>query len=136
VSTPATIPTDEAGGPPRRALAIELHDDQINAVLEHASEARRELWELIMTAVRDPLSIEDGRLDSSKVSHTLLRGLWLLVRIQAHGEWIGVNELATVTGMKSSTVHRYLTTLLAFGLIERHGHSRRYRARPLPAALS
>ncbi len=114
-----------------RPLAIELHEDQIAAVLEHASETRNALWDLMMTAISDPLGLDavEAELSSSKVSQTLLRGLWLVVRMQAHGGWVGVSELAKESGVASSTVHRYLTTLLLFGLVEQHRHTRRYRVR-------
>ena len=41
--------------------------------------------------------------------------------------FMGIAELARMLDMNTSTTHRYVTTLLAVGLIERDPATRRYR---------
>lgn len=120
-----------------RALApgarptIELCDDQVAAVLRHAQGAPRTLWSLVGSGKTDPEMLAElgGVLDSRKMSQSLFRGLWLMLRLDAADDWTGVAELAEMSSMTPSTVHRYLATLLAFGIVEQHSHSRRYRVR-------
>jgi IclR family pca regulon transcriptional regulator len=45
----------------------------------------------------------------------------------ADGGYLGIAELARTLGMNTSTTHRYVTTLLAVGLLERDPATRRYR---------
>ncbi|MBA3807883.1 MAG: helix-turn-helix domain-containing protein [Solirubrobacterales bacterium] len=43
------------------------------------------------------------------------------------GSAVGIKDLARLTGMHPSTTHRYATTLLEVGLVERGPNTRLYR---------
>jgi hypothetical protein len=72
-----------------------------------------------------PIGTSDPRL-----SRSLLRGLSLLTCFGRDGAARGIVELAHDAGMSPSTAHRYASTLVELGLLERDPKSRKYR---LPA---
>jgi DNA-binding transcriptional ArsR family regulator len=116
---------------PSARLLIELHPDQIAVIKRHLQPGPLELWDLLSGATSDPMSLPEVGvwLEGRRMSHSLVRGLWLLLRLYRRNEWTTVNELAAGSGISPSSVHRYLTTLLALGLVEQQHHSRRYRTR-------
>jgi IclR helix-turn-helix domain len=69
-----------------------------------------------------PLGASDPRL-----SRSLLRGLSLLTCFGHDGSARGIVELAHDAGMSPSTAHRYASTLVELGLLERDPKSRKYR---------
>jgi hypothetical protein len=69
-----------------------------------------------------PLGASDPRL-----SRSLLRGLSLLTCFGRDGGARGIVELAHDAGMSPSTAHRYASTLVELGLLERDPKSRKYR---------
>jgi predicted transcriptional regulator len=72
-------------------------------------------------------SYEDARL-----SRSLLRGLSVLTCFGPDNEERGIIELAELLGMSPSTTHRYVTTLVELGLLERSTRSRKYRLPHVP----
>lgn len=68
-------------------------------------------------------------LQSDRLSHALFRGLLVLSYFIANttGEPIGVAALARELQADRSTTHRYLRTLVAFGLLKQDSATRRYR---------
>lgn len=72
-------------------------------------------------------SYEDARL-----SRSLLRGLSVLTCFGPDNEERGIIELADLLGMSASTTHRYVTTLVELGLLERSTRSRKYRLPHVP----
>ena len=69
-----------------------------------------------------PLGASDPRL-----SRSLLRGLSLLTCFGHDGAARGIVELAHAAGMSPSTAHRYASTLVELGLLERDPKTRKYR---------
>lgn len=65
-------------------------------------------------------------LDDRRLSRSLLAGLLVLTCFPAGGE-MGIADLARRLDMRTSTIHRYVSTLLAAGLLERDPVSRQYR---------
>jgi DNA-binding MarR family transcriptional regulator len=91
---------------------------------------------LLLSAVRDaswalaPASDEralPAQMDDRRLSRSLLSGLLVLSCFPEDGGYLGVAELARMLGMNTSTTHRYVTTLLSVGLLERDAGTRRYR---------
>ena len=71
-----------------------------------------------------PIGPSDPRL-----SRSLLRGLSLLTCFGPQGTARGIVEIAHDAGMSPSTAHRYASTLVELGLLERDPKSRKYRLR-------
>lgn len=69
----------------------------------------------------------DQLLDDSRLSRSLLAGLLLLATFPTDRDYLGNSEIARMLGMNPSTTHRYLSTLVAVGLVERDPETRRYR---------
>jgi len=61
------------------------------------------------------------------MSRSLLLGLLLFATLPADGSSAAITDLGQLLGMSNSTAHRYATTLVAAGLVERDPQTRRYR---------
>jgi hypothetical protein len=66
-------------------------------------------------------------LDDRRLSRSLLRGLSVLTCFNGQGESRGIIDLAGQLDMSPSTTHRYVTTLVELGLLERCPKTRKYR---------
>lgn len=66
-------------------------------------------------------------LDDRRLSRSLLAGLLVLTCFPPGGGEMGIADLARRLDMRTSTIHRYVSTLLAAGLLERDPISRQYR---------
>jgi predicted transcriptional regulator len=62
-----------------------------------------------------------------RLSRSLLAGLLVLSCFSPEGPELGIKEISERLELNSSTVHRYVATLLAAGLLERDPDTRRYR---------
>lgn len=51
----------------------------------------------------------------------------MLATFPSDGDSLAVTDVASRLGMSPSTTHRYMTTLLAVGLLEQDPRNRRYR---------
>jgi DNA-binding IclR family transcriptional regulator len=69
---------------------------------------------------------------SPRLSRSLLLGLLVFACFPTDGGALAVTDVAKRLGLSPSTTHRYMTTLLAVGLLEQDARSRRYRV-PLAA---
>jgi IclR helix-turn-helix domain len=145
------MPDDE-----RAPISIALSSAQVAAVVRAASHSRTpSVSSLIARALHAPLSDAspaDSRSARSRngaqadmdalalaledtdprLSQSLLRGLSILTRFGADGSVRGIVDLARELGMSASTTHRYATTLVQLGLLERCPDTRKYR---LPQTL-
>jgi hypothetical protein len=83
---------------------------------EDASEADSQIGGYL------PVSASDPRL-----SRSLLRGFSLLTCFGSDGSPRGIVELSHDADMSPSTAHRYASTLVELGLLERDPKSRKYR---------
>ncbi len=68
-----------------------------------------------------------AQMEDRRLSRSLLSGLLVLSCFPGDGGYLGIAELARALDMNTSTTHRYVTTLLAVGLLERDPATRRYR---------
>lgn len=65
--------------------------------------------------------------DSQRLSRSLLLGLLVLGCFPPDGTELAVSDIAGQLDLSPSTTHRYMTTLLAVGLLEQDPRTRRYR---------
>jgi predicted transcriptional regulator len=78
--------------------------------------------------VRQALSDHYRSLQGNRrLSRSLLAGLLVLSCFSPDGPELGIKEISQQLELNSSTVHRYVATLLAAGLLERDPDTRRYR---------
>jgi IclR family transcriptional regulator, pca regulon regulatory protein len=68
-----------------------------------------------------------GRLEESRYSQSIERGLAVLVCFTPKRPALGIAEIAEELGMSRSTTHRYVITLVALGYLEQSSRSRKYR---------
>jgi DNA-binding MarR family transcriptional regulator len=115
-------------------VLIELSKSQVDQVVRGAGQGGT--LSLLLSAVKDPdwkLSLDSGewsypaQMDDRRLSRSLLSGLLVLSCFPENGTYLGINELARMLDMNTSTTHRYVTTLLAVGLLERNPGTRKYR---------
>jgi len=102
-------------------IAITLSPTQIDEVVRAASRSRAPS---ISTVIGGYLPSD---LDDPRLSQSLVRGLSLLTCFGSDGAARGIVELALDAGMSPSTAHRYASTLVELGLLERDPKSRKYR---------
>jgi hypothetical protein len=137
-----------------RSISIALSPAQVDAVVRAASHSRApSVSTLIGNALRAPrradlLEAGDTRVQDRhppsadqpydeddvdpRMSRSLLRGLSLLTRFGPDGAERGIVELSRELGMSPSTAHRYASTLVELGLLERSPRSRKYRLPSTP----
>jgi hypothetical protein len=123
--------TDEDGD---GAVLIELSKSQVDQVVRSAGQGGT--LSVLLSAVKDPqwplaLDSEEwsypAQMDDRRLSRSLLSGLLVLSCFPPDGGYLGIAELARMLDMNTSTTHRYVTTLLAVGLLERNPGTRKYR---------
>ncbi len=109
-------------------VLLELSQAQIDRVLREASGASS-LTRLLagLSDVGDALEGDPALLRDTRLSRSLLLGLLLLAALPADGSYMGNSELARKCKVSQSTAHRYISTLIAVGLLERDPDTRRYR---------
>jgi DNA-binding MarR family transcriptional regulator len=61
-----------------------------------------------------------------RLSRALLRGLAVLACFGPERETLGLMEIAEQLGLNGSTIHRYVITLVAVGLLEQSPETRKY----------
>jgi DNA-binding IclR family transcriptional regulator len=80
-----------------------------------------------MLASPEQLANTLAGFDDARLSRSLLSGLLVFAAFPADGESLGNLDVARMLGMSPSTTHRYISTLLEVGLLERDAGTRRYR---------
>jgi predicted transcriptional regulator len=115
-------------------VTIELSKAQVDQVIRAAGEGGT--MSVLLSALKDPqwtLAVDSDewsypvQMEDRRLSRSLLSGLLVLSCFSAEGGSLGIAELARRLDMNTSTTHRYVTTLLAVGLLERDPTTRRYR---------
>jgi hypothetical protein len=116
------------------AVLIELSKSQVDQVVRSAGQGGT--LSVLLSAVKDPewpLALDSdewahpAQMDDRRLSRSLLSGLLVLSCFPTDGGFLGIAELARMLDMNTSTTHRYVTTLLAVGLLERDPSTRKYR---------
>jgi IclR helix-turn-helix domain len=109
-------------------MFIELSRQQINQILRAESDAGNlTVFTSRLTDTRKVLAVSPAQRRDSRFSRSLLAGLVVLASFPADGTYLGNLEVARTLGMSPSTAHRYLSTLVAAGLLERNPDTRQYR---------
>ncbi|HEX5851514.1 MAG TPA: helix-turn-helix domain-containing protein [Solirubrobacteraceae bacterium] len=110
------------------AITIELTSRQVDRIIRGASS--RDFASDLMRGLADsqaPTPDFEALSESPRLSRSLLLGLLVLACFPADGNTVAVTQVAARLGMSASTTHRYMTTLLAVGLLEQDPRTRRYR---------
>lgn len=108
------------------AITIELSAAQIRRVVR---DARKDDGLLGLLGGVEGLHFQPSpeQLDDPRLSRSLLQGLMILAAFPADGAGRAVTDVAHEVGMWPSTTHRYVSTLVEVGLLERDPLSREYR---------
>lgn len=126
--------------PPREPpVSITLSRNQVDHVMRAAlgDEAAPSLSGMVSgtgfhgSHARDMLNLRYRDLQSNRrLSRSLLAGLLVLSCFPPEGMDIGIKDISEQLELNTSTVHRYVLTLVAAGLLERDPDTRRYRLLP------
>jgi DNA-binding MarR family transcriptional regulator len=108
------------------AISIELSSAQVNRVIREAFEDGGLLGQVGETE-RLGFRASPAQLDDPRLSRSLLRGLMVLASIDPDGAGRQVTDVARELELGASTTHRYVSTLVEVGLLERDPESREYR---------
>jgi DNA-binding MarR family transcriptional regulator len=111
---------------PEHAITIELSVAQIRRVVR---DARKDDGLLGLLGGVEGLHIQPSgeQLENPRLSRSLLQALMILSAFPADGAGRAVTDVARELGMWQGTTHRYVSTLVAVGLLERDPVSREYR---------
>jgi hypothetical protein len=120
-------------GSNKAGIVVELSKAQIDQIVRDAGDGGT--MSVLLAAISGPdwvLAYDAERLlparfESARYSRSLLLGLVVLSCFVGAEEGLGVAEVAGMLQMENSTTHRYMSTLLAAGLLEQDPVSRRYR---------
>jgi response regulator of citrate/malate metabolism len=112
----------------KSGISIELSKAQINDVVREAS-GEDGVSGLLRGLDDQPKFTAKYRAlsESPRHSRSLLLGLLVLTCFPTDGTELAVTDVAQQIGMSPSTTHRYMTTLLAVGLLEQDARTRGYR---------
>jgi hypothetical protein len=109
-------------------ILLELSRAQVDQVISAAADANG--IQTILLGLKGPpsaIDIDSSSQDDSRLSRSLLVGLLVLTAFPADRSFLGNAEIAEKLGMTFTTTHRYISTLLAAGLIERDPNTWKYR---------
>ena len=111
-----------------KGITIELTRPQIDRVVRESGHESGVSGLLRGLAEEGTLASRyESLAESPRLSRSLLLGLLVLATFPADGGSLAVTDVAAQLGMSPSTTHRYMTTLLAVGLLEQDPRTRRYR---------
>jgi hypothetical protein len=116
-------------------VCLELTEAQVETIIRATADARGPSLSLLLSGLITEQAISEGsledrycaELESGRLSHSLFRGLLILALFISGEEGRGVVEVARQLGLSPSTTHRYMTTLVAFGLLVQDPATRKYR---------
>jgi len=108
-------------------ITIDLTRSQIDQIVRGNSQGNGVASVLHSLGERGLVSNYEELAASPRLSRSLLLGLLVLASFPADGGDLAVTDVALRLDLSPSTTHRYMTTLLAAGLLEQDPRSRRYR---------
>lgn len=107
-------------------ITIELTRTQVEKVIRRSTDGAGVPDVLRGLADRELASRYEALAESPRLSRSLLLGLTVFAAFPTDGDALAVTDVAVRLGLSPSTTHRYMTTLLAVGLLEQDPRSRRY----------
>jgi hypothetical protein len=122
--------------PEEETVTLKLSTEQIKRVVQLASEGEATSARTSGSEPEDPRQTHPraslqrrciSHLEDERLSQSLLRGMLILACFFAEDSEQGVAQLAEHLQMNTSTIYRYVTTLMAVGLVERNPATRKYR---------
>jgi len=108
-------------------ISIELTRSQVDQVMRQGNEGEGVAGVLHGLPARARASDYASLADSPRLSRSLLLGLLVLACFPTDGGDLSVTDVAGRLSLSPSTTHRYMSTLLAAGLLDQDPRSRRYR---------
>lgn len=109
-------------------ITIELTRTQIDQVVRVSSKGSVGVGSVLRGLSDRGLADSFPRLaESPRLSRSLLLGLLVLACFPTDGSSLTVSDVSGRLDLSPSTTHRYMTTLLAVGLLEQDPRTRRYR---------
>jgi hypothetical protein len=109
------------------AITIELTRSQVDQVIRGSARTGDGVLGTLSELSRASLAASFPALSSSpRLSRSLLLGLLVLACFPTDGTSRAVTDVAEQLQLSPSTTHRYMTTLLAVGLLEQDPRTRRY----------
>jgi DNA-binding MarR family transcriptional regulator len=118
--------------PTTRHTSITLTIDQIAQVVQESAYAGPPLERILaeLDSVDELRRVVLDLLDQGhKHSRSALRSLLVLSTLPPDGTECELKEIANATGLATSSLHRYLNTWKALGIVEQDPQSRQYRRR-------
>jgi DNA-binding MarR family transcriptional regulator len=108
-------------------ISIDLTGPQIDRIIRESGQGGG-IASMLRGLAGDEtlLSRYEALAESPRLSRSLLLGLLVLASFPDDGSSLSVSDIAGRLGMSPSTTHRYLSTLLAVGLLEQDPRTRRY----------
>ena len=124
-----------SGRSPEDLVCLELTEAKDEGEIRATAAARGPSLSMLLSGLITEQAISEGsledryfaELESGRLSHSLFRGLLILALFISGEEGRGVVEVARQLGLSPSTTHRYMTTLVAFGLLVQDPATRKYR---------
>jgi DNA-binding MarR family transcriptional regulator len=109
-------------------LSITLTKAQIDQVIRETSGGGG--LSSLLVGLADPQALHTAAralMDDERLSRSLLRALLVLVSFPPDGADRALSDVAHDLHMSPSTTHRYISTFVEVGLLERDPASRRYK---------
>jgi hypothetical protein len=109
-------------------VSVELSAVQVGQVMRAASGGGHASFMLTsLESMKEALAGGYGELDDPRLSRSLLLGLLVLTCFPLDRSYLGNAQVAAMLDLSITTVHRYISTLTAIGLLEREPITRKYR---------
>jgi IclR helix-turn-helix domain len=127
----STSPGDKLDGP---GIGIMLTHTQVEHVIGASINSGPPSMAVLLAGLHEGQAVSRKSLENryrreiaeGRLSQSLLRGLFVLSFL-VDGKERGLSNIAERLDMSSSSAHRYVNTLLAFGLVEQDRSTRKYR---------
>ncbi len=115
-----------------RRVRVALSGLQVEQVMEQLS-GRVSVMGVLGGGVPDLDGVRralEPLLEDNRYSRSACRALLVLAAFPVDGSELELTDVARELGISQSTIHRYIATWMAIGLLEQDPQSRRYRRPP------